>query len=80
VKNVRRRDLSSSTAERQALSPVLAACALALFPPGRLERELDGVDVGAELRRYYFGLLILLVPFLMAAVLMACDLPRIGRR
>ena len=46
----------------------LAAHAITLYPPGRLETELAGVDVGAELRRYSIAQLLLFVPVLIAVV------------
>jgi hypothetical protein len=49
----------------------LAVHAVTLYPPGRLEAELAGADVGAELRRYSIAQLLLFVPVLIAIVAVA---------
>jgi hypothetical protein len=46
----------------------LAIHGLTLARPGALERELAGVDIGKELRRYGFAQVWILVPFLVAIV------------
>jgi hypothetical protein len=46
----------------------LAVHAVRLYPAGRLEAELAGADVGAELRRYSLAQLLLFVPALVAVV------------
>ncbi len=46
----------------------LAVHAVDLWPPGRLEAELAGVDVRAELRRYGWLQLLLLLPLVVAVV------------
>ena len=43
----------------------LAICAVQLFPSGRLEAQVEGVDLRAEARRYSFAQLLLLVPGLV---------------
>ena len=49
----------------------LAICAVQLFPAGRLERQVEGVDLRAEARRYTFAQLLLLVPGLVLVVFVA---------
>ena len=49
----------------------LAAHAITLYPPGRLEAELAGADIGAELRQYSIAQLLLFVPVLIAIVAVA---------
>ncbi len=49
----------------------LAVHAVTLYPPGRLEAELAGADVSAELRRYSIAQLLLFVPVLIAGVAVA---------
>lgn len=46
----------------------LALHAVALSPPGRLETELDGVDIPAELRHYTGAQFWILVPGLVAVL------------
>jgi hypothetical protein len=43
----------------------LACYAILLYPSGRLERELTGVNLRSELRRYTSGQLLVLVPGLL---------------
>lgn len=50
--------------------------ALALFPPGRLEAELAGVDVPRELKRDGLLQFALFVPFLVALAAAAQELTR----
>ena len=49
----------------------IAVHAVTLYPPGRLEAELAGADVGAEIRRYSVAQLLLFVPALIAIVAIA---------
>ena len=58
----------------------LAGHAVTLYPPGRLEAELAGADVGAELRRYSVAQLLLFVPGLVAVVAVAQAVRRDGPR
>jgi hypothetical protein len=46
----------------------LALYAVALYPPGRLEAELEGIDVRSELRRYGPAQILLVIPALIAVV------------
>jgi len=46
----------------------LAVYAVVLYPPGRLEAELRGIDVRSELRRYSIAQLLLFIPGLIAVV------------
>lgn len=57
----------------------LAVHAATLYPRGRLEAALDGVDIRSELRRYSVAQLLLLVPALIAVVALAQALRRNGR-
>lgn len=41
---------------------------MALYPPGRLEAELEGIDVLSELRRYGLAQVLLVIPALIAVV------------
>jgi hypothetical protein len=58
----------------------LALHAVTLYPRGRLEAELDGADVRAELRRYSIAQLLLFVPGLVAVVAVAQAVRRDGPR
>jgi hypothetical protein len=58
----------------------LAGHAVALYPPGRLEVELDRVDVRSELRRYSIAQVLLFIPALIAAVALAQAFRRDGGR
>ncbi len=46
----------------------LAICAVQLFPAGRLEGQVEGVDLRAEAKHYTFAQLLLLVPGLILLV------------
>ena len=46
----------------------LAVHAVALYPQGRLEAALEGVDVRSEIRRYSIAQLLLFVPALIAGI------------
>ncbi|MDQ2749142.1 MAG: hypothetical protein M3Y44_06410 [Actinomycetota bacterium] len=46
----------------------LAVHAVALYPRGRLETALHGVDVRSELRRYSTAQLLLFIPALIALI------------
>lgn len=54
----------------------LAVHAVALYPRGRLETALHGVDVRAELRRYSTAQLLLFIPALIALIAAAQALRR----
>jgi hypothetical protein len=58
----------------------LSVHAVRLYRPGRLEAELDGVDVRSELRRYSIAQLLLFVPALIAVIALAQALGRGGGR